>query len=181
MSRTRVSEWLVQTHRDEKGETGEEQSQEHVHHYLWYQRDCSEKIYLSKLNIQFRILLCLITATAWKCSKTSHWTLATKELAVASRQSTVSNVLFCNICLTKNNTTVVLDPPYSLDLFPATFLFPRLTDHHLTQLRWWKQNRRRCWTPSQNTTSRIQLKKWLKSWERCIRAEGDYVEVELER
>jgi hypothetical protein len=28
----------------------------------------------------------------------------------------------------------------------------------LTQLRWWRQNLRRCWIPSQNTTSRIHLK-----------------------
>jgi hypothetical protein len=29
---------------------------------------------------------------------------------------------------------------------------------------------------TQNTTSRMHLKKWQKRWERCIRVEGDYLE-----
>jgi hypothetical protein len=41
-------------------------------------------------NSQFRMPLWLFTATAWKCAKTSLWTLRTKELAVASQQRTVS-------------------------------------------------------------------------------------------
>jgi hypothetical protein len=28
----------------------------------------------------------------------------------------------------------------------------------LTRLRWYRQNRRRCWSPSQNTTSRMELR-----------------------
>jgi hypothetical protein len=44
-------------------------------------------------NSQFRILLCCFTVTAWKCAKTSLWTLATKEL-VASQQCNVSYFIF---------------------------------------------------------------------------------------
>jgi hypothetical protein len=33
-----------------------------------------------------------------------------------------------------------------------------------TQLRWSRQNCRQCRTPSQNTTSRIHLKKWHKHY-----------------
>jgi hypothetical protein len=51
--------------------------------------------------------------------------------------------------------TVVLHPPY----FPP---FPRLKiklkGHHFDTIQWSRQNRRRCWTPSQNATSRMHLK-----------------------
>jgi hypothetical protein len=57
------------------------------------------------------------TAIAWKCSKTSLRTAATKELAVAS-QSTVSHFHFRHgIPFTKNNIIVVPHPLY-FSLFP---------------------------------------------------------------
>jgi hypothetical protein len=80
------------------------------------------------------------TATAWNCVKTSPRNLATKQLAVASRQRTISHFLF-----TRKFVVIPTHP---------TFLsFP-----YLTQLRWSRQNRRRCWTPSQNTTSKMDLR-----------------------
>jgi hypothetical protein len=58
-------------------------------------------------------------------------------------------------CFTKNNIIVVPTHP--------TFLcFPDWRKNRVaaifTQLSWSRQNRRRCWTPSQNTTSRKHLK-----------------------
>jgi hypothetical protein len=44
----------------------------------------------------------------------------------------------------------------------------------LTQLRWSRQNRGWCWTPSKNFQD--AFKKWQKHWERCIREERDYFE-----
>jgi histone-lysine N-methyltransferase SETMAR len=52
--------------------------------------------------------------------------LATKDLAVASQQRSVSHFLFPRELLTKN-MTVVPHKPYSPDLVPCDFsLFPRL-------------------------------------------------------
>jgi hypothetical protein len=41
----------------EKGETREEQSQEHAHNFLWCQGDCSHRISPDGPNSQFRVLL----------------------------------------------------------------------------------------------------------------------------
>jgi hypothetical protein len=109
------------------------------------------------------------TTTAWKFAKISPQTLATKELAVVSRQHTVSHFYTREIFLTKNNISVLPHLPYFPDLAPSDFCkFPAI----LTHLRS-RQNRRPCWTPSRNTTSRIHLKRQ-KRWERCIHTDGDY-------
>jgi hypothetical protein len=105
----------------------------------------SQRVLPGRPNSQFRILLWRITATAKKCAKTSPWTLVTKELAVASRQRTALHFLFAREFLTINNMAVIHHSPY-LPLF------------NFKQLRWSTQNRRLCWTPSQNMTSRMHLK-----------------------
>jgi hypothetical protein len=68
-----------------KSKAGEEQSQVHAYHILWRQGTVHKEFFLAGQNSQFHILLWRFMVTAWKCVKTSPWTLATKELAVASR------------------------------------------------------------------------------------------------
>jgi hypothetical protein len=58
----------------------EVQSQEHAHHLLWHQADCSRRIRSGRRNSQVRILLWRLAAIVRKCAKTSIRTLA-KESA----------------------------------------------------------------------------------------------------
>jgi hypothetical protein len=95
----------------EKGEIGKEQSQEFAYHFLWHQGDCSQRIHHDRQKSRFRILLRRFAATAWKCANTSPRTLPTKELAVASRQRTVSHFLFHQGMFYKNNLSVVPTHP----------------------------------------------------------------------
>jgi hypothetical protein len=93
----------------EKSET--EQSKMHAHNFLWRQGDYSQIIRSGRPNSHFRILLWRFRAIDWKCANTSHQTLATKELAVAS-QHTVARFLFHQGISDQNNMTVITNPPY---------------------------------------------------------------------
>jgi hypothetical protein len=53
MSHTQVFESKVLTHWDQKYKKGEDQSQEHVHHFYWHQGDCSQRIWHDRPNSQF--------------------------------------------------------------------------------------------------------------------------------
>jgi hypothetical protein len=78
--------------------------------------------------------------------KESPQTLGTKELAVASRHAPTHSSFFTREFFTKNNMT---------DCFPDWRQNWKAAI--LTQLRS-RQNIRRCWTPSQKTTSGMQYK-----------------------
>jgi hypothetical protein len=147
----------------ENGETGQEQNEEHAHYFRRRQGDFSQRIRHGRPKSQFRILLRRLTAIEWKCAKISPRTLATKELATASRQRTVSHFL--------SHQAIFDQKQY--DCLPPPTLRPSVSSvEDKTQLRWSGQNRRRCWTPSQNTTSGMHFNKCQKLWERCIHAEA---------
>jgi hypothetical protein len=120
MSRTWVFEWRARFRAGRIGETGEKQSQEHAHHFLLHQVDCSQIIRPCTPKSQFHILLWRFTATSWKYVNTSSRTCSTKELDVALWQRTVSHFLFHKGTLTKNNMTV---------LTSHLFLFPPIEDN----------------------------------------------------
>jgi hypothetical protein len=77
-----------------KGEKDEKQSQEHAYHFLWHQGDCLQRILHGIPNTQSRKPLWCFTAIEWKYAKISALTLATKELALSSRQLTTWLFLF---------------------------------------------------------------------------------------
>jgi hypothetical protein len=106
-----------------KDDTGEEQSQENAHHFLWHQGDCSKRICPSKLNSHFRILPWCFMVTAWKCVKTWPRNLTTKELAVISQQHTISHFIFHQgIFYQKQHDCLAPTDPTRLTWPFATFL-----------------------------------------------------------
>jgi hypothetical protein len=154
----------------EKGETGEEQSHERSH--LFYFFDIKgivhKEIVMANQPVDS-------PATASKCAKNSSQTLGTKELAVASRQRTVSHFLFHQgiFCLKQH------------DCHPHKSyfsVFPRLKVKLETKRPpfWHNWGDQGTVAGSAEHPHRTRLpgcfKKWKKRWEWYIRAEGDYFE-----
>jgi hypothetical protein len=118
-------------------------------------RGCSQKICPGRSNSQSCTPPWRCAVTAWKCVNTLHSTLATKELAVASQQNTISQFLF-HQGIFWPKTTWLLSPthPTRLAWLPATFLFLPIEEAAiLSQLRWSRQN-----ILTEHTTSRMHLK-----------------------
>jgi hypothetical protein len=101
----------------ENGETSGEKSEEHSRNFIWHQGVCSQIVHPGLTSSQFGIILWRFKATAWKCAKPSLQTLATRELAVASRQRTFSHFLFQQIIFYQKQydcraqTTLIFSPP----------------------------------------------------------------------
>jgi hypothetical protein len=62
------------------------------------------RLFTKNLSWLAKQLILHTMVTVWKCAKTSHWTMATKELAAASWQCTIFHQ---RIFLPKNNMTVI--------------------------------------------------------------------------
>jgi hypothetical protein len=122
------------------------------------------------------MLLWRFTATAWKCAKTSPRTLATSELTLASRQCTVSHLAFNQGIFDQKQHDWPSPPIPLFSVFPSVDKIRKAVI--LTQFRWYRQNRRRCWRPSKKTISRIGGRGQERS-ERCILAEGDCLEGDV--
>jgi hypothetical protein len=147
----------VQSHRDRKRWDS------------WHQGDCSQRNDRDRPDSQFRIPLWSFTATAWKCAKTSPWTLATRELAVASRQRTVSYILLQQgwMCPTPHYHTRLTRPL-------AIWLFPRLKIPPYWHYSGDLAESQLMWALPQNTISRMRLKMTeALGTVLCIRAKGD--------
>jgi hypothetical protein len=90
--------------------------------------------------------------------------LATKELAVASRQREF---------LTTNSMTVAPHPPYT-PLFPRLKIKLKCRHFDITEVI--EAELQAVLNTLAEHDSRMHLKKWQKRWERCIRAQGYYFE-----
>jgi hypothetical protein len=155
------------------GETGEEQSQQHAHRFIWHQGDCSQRIRPGMPNSQFRILLWRLTATAWKYEKTSLLILTTKRTG-------------CCITATHHLTF-----PFHQGTFdqkqdcrastqPIFSLFPwwktKLRDRHFYTLEVIEAESQVMLNSRIEYDFQDAFKKLQKSWERCMRVKGDYFE-----
>ena len=83
--------------------------------------------------------------------------------------------------LAKNNMTVVLHPPYSLDLAPCDFFrFPklklRMKGRRFDTIEGFKRNRNGYLTQFQKRDFQGCFQARQKRWDRCIRAKGEYFE-----
>ena len=74
-----------------KGQTGEKQSQEHDHHFLWHQGDCVQRICPNRPIFEFWVLLRSFAETACKSAKTSPPASARTDLAASPWQCPVSH------------------------------------------------------------------------------------------
>jgi hypothetical protein len=99
--------------------------------------------------------------------------LATKELAVAPRRSTVSRFLFHQGIVHKSNTTLVLHPPY-FSLFHRLKI--QLKGRHFDTTEVIEAESQAVLNTHTEHDFQDAFKKYQKCWERCISAEGDYFE-----
>jgi hypothetical protein len=125
---TMQSSWILPIEKSkvtetEKGETGEEQSQESVLTIFFDIKWVFHKEFILAGQAVNSAYYCDVLQWLWKCGRR---TLVTKELAVASQQRTISHI-FTREFFTKNIITVVSHPPYLPDLAPCnSSLFPWL-------------------------------------------------------
>jgi len=83
--------------------------------------------------------------------------------------------------LTKHETTVVPQPPYSPDLAPADFfLFPKLKSslkvRRFQTVEEKEENSMRDLRAIPQNTFQDAFQNWKKLWERCIKSGGEYFE-----
>lgn len=103
----------VQTHR--------EQSQEHVHQFLWDQEDCSQRIHPCGPCSWFCKLLWHFTANQWKMQRLGPELWWQKELHVPSQKHTIPRFLSHQAIFYQ--TTHISTHSIRLTRTPVTFLF----------------------------------------------------------
>jgi len=92
----------------------------------------------------------------------------------------LTSVKNCNF-LGKNETTVVLQPPYSPDLAPADFfLFPKLKStlkgRRFDTIDEIQKNSTNELFAIPKEAFQKAFQSWQKRWERCVDSEGNYFE-----
>jgi hypothetical protein len=94
--------------------------------------------------------------------------LATKELAVASRQSTLSQFLFHQEIFTKNNTTVVSHSPYFSQFLELKI---KLKDRHFNTTEVIEAESQAVLNILADYDFHDAFRKWQKRWDQFIRSE----------
>jgi hypothetical protein len=153
--------WKVQTHCDWQMQDRWRAKSRALHPFLWHQGDCSQRI--SPLGQTVN--------SAYNCDVL--WRLRENVQSLNFDDKRIGCCIMTMHCLTlpsspgnfwpKITWLLSFTHPTHLIWPHATFLcfFPDRRQNWkeaiLTQLKWSRKNRRWCWTPSQNTNSRMHL------------------------
>jgi hypothetical protein len=130
--------------------------------FLWYQGDCSQIIRPGRPNNQFRILLWRFRRLRENVRRLRPELWLRKKWLLLHDNTTSHISLFNKEIFTKKQHDRCPHPP-------SFSLFPRLKT---IQLRWSRQNYTWRWTPSQNTTSRMQLRNSRSAWNGTCERKG---------
>lgn len=131
--------------------------------YLIKKGLCTEN-HPSRQNSQFYHLLWCFAAVVWKCVKTSHQTLVTKDWLLHHNNIPSHTSLFTTDCIIKNNMTSSLTSLTHVTWLPTTF-FCFLTEDQVERLLvwhgWdgWSRN-----TDSARHPPRTWLQRWILKW-----------------
>jgi len=119
------------------------------------------------------------------CKSSCHRILTDKlqTLRVAAQfvPRLLTDALLIREFMTKHETTVVPQPPYSPDLAPAEFfLFPKLKSslkgRRFQKVEEIEENSMRDLRAVPQNTFQDAFQNWKKRWERCVKSGGEYFE-----
>jgi len=174
-SRTQCHEWYQ---RFKSGRTSVEDDPKSGRPSTSMDDDHVEKV-LAVIRQNRRLTVREVAEEVGICKSSCHLILTDKlQVHLVSAQF-MTDALLIREFLTKHETTVVPQPPYSPDLAPAdSFLFSKLKsslkDRRLQKVEEIEENSIRDLRAIPQNTFQYAFQNWKKRWERCIKSGGEY-------